>query len=143
MAVNDPFNLQRFVTAQDPHYGLVLAELRAGHKLGHWMWYIFPQLKGLGRSEDSMFFGISSRREAESYLEHPILSHRLRECSRLVICIADRSIVEIFGVTDACKFRSSMSLFARVAQHEQVFNDALQKYFAGEPDHRTLALLKD
>jgi uncharacterized protein (DUF1810 family) len=141
--LNDPFDLQRFEAAQDPQYKSVLEELRTGKKLGHWMWYIFPQLKGLGSSENSIFFGISSRKEAESYLDHPILNHRLKECSRLVVRIADRSIVEIFGATDACKFRSSMSLFARVAQHEQVFNDALQKYFAGEPDQRTLALLKD
>jgi uncharacterized protein (DUF1810 family) len=139
--VQDPFDVQRFVDAQNPVYDSVRRELRAGRKEGHWMWFIFPQLQGLGSSHMANAFGISSRREAAAYLNHPVLGPRLRECGELVNLIEGRSIGEIFGSPDDLKFRSSMSLFARVASDNQVFKDALLKYFGGEPDPRTLQLL--
>jgi uncharacterized protein (DUF1810 family) len=139
--VQDPFDLQRFVDAQNPVYDAVRGELRAGRKEGHWMWFVFPQLRGLGSSHMANAYGISSRQEAEAYLNHPVLGPRLRECGKLVNLIEGRSISEIFGSPDDLKFRSSMSLFARVASDHQVFEEALVKYFAGEPDPRTLRLL--
>ncbi len=140
-AVNDAYDLQRFVKAQNPVYEQVCAELRNGMKQGHWMWFIFPQLRGLGHSPTAIAFGISSRQEAEAYLEHPILGGRLRECSRLVNLVEGRSVHQIFGYPDDLKFKSSMSLFASVAQDNQVFKDALQKYFGGELDRLTLERL--
>src|SRR5579872_4597130 len=135
---SDPFNLQRFVNAQNPIYAGVCAELRDGRKRGHWIWFIFPQLRGLGSSAMANAFGISSRQEAKAYLDHPVLGWRLRECTRLVNLVEGRTIDEIFGYPDRLKFCSSMTLFARVASDNQVFNDALQKYFGGEPDPLTL-----
>ena len=139
--MDDPFDLQRFVDAQNPVYSQVCAELRGGQKTGHWMWFIFPQLRGLGSSEVATAFGISSRQEAEAYLRHPLLGVRLRECSQLVNLVEGRSIEQIFGYPDHLKFRSSMSLFANVAEDGRVFKDALAKYFAGEADPRTMKLL--
>jgi uncharacterized protein (DUF1810 family) len=146
--MNDLYDLKRFLDAQDPVYERVCAELRNGRKESHWMWFIFPQLRGLGSSQTAARFGISSRQEAEAYLEHPVLGPRLRECSSLVNLIEGRSIGQIFGYPDDLKFRSSMSLFASVASdnqvftsRNQVFRDALQKYFDGEPDPLTLARL--
>ena len=139
---NDPFDLQRFVDAQNPVYEQVRAELRRGQKAGHWMWFIFPQLRGLGYSHMAAKFGISSRQEAEAYLAHPILGPRLKECTRLVNLVKGSTIDEIFGHPDDLKFRSSMSLFASVAARDtQVFKDALQKYFGGELDDFTLQRL--
>ncbi len=135
------FDLQRFETAQNPVYDSVRAELRNGRKEGHWMWFICPQLRGLGHSHMAATFGISSRQEAEAYLNHPVLGPRLRECTRLVTLVEGRTIDRIFGYPDDLKFRSSMSLFSSVASDNQVFKDALQKYFAGELDPRTLQLL--
>jgi uncharacterized protein (DUF1810 family) len=140
-AAGDRFNLQRFVDAQQPQYSQVCAELRAGRKRSHWIWFIFPQMRGLGHSEMADFYGISSRQEAEAYLAHPVLGPRLRECTRLVTEAEGRSVDEIFGFPDNLKFRSSMTLFANVAGETQIFRDALQKYFDGQPDERTLALL--
>lgn len=137
--VNDPFGLDRFVTAQNPVYEEVLAELRDGRKRGHWMWFIFPQLRGLGHSQMAAAFGIASRQEAEAYLNHPVLGTRLRECTRLVNLVEQRSITEILGYPDDLKFRSSMTLFDRVASGNQLFNAALEKYFAGERDPLTLS----
>lgn len=137
--VNDPFGLDRFVTAQNPVYEEVLAELRDGRKRGHWMWFIFPQLRGLGHSRMAAAFGIASRQEAEAYLNHPVLGTRLRECTRLVNLVEQRSITEILGYPDDLKFRSSMTLFDRVASGNQLFNAALEKYFAGERDPLTLS----
>jgi uncharacterized protein (DUF1810 family) len=139
--VNDPFDLERFVSAQNPVYARVLEELRNGGKQGHWMWFIFPQLRGLGSSQLATAYGISSRQEAEAYLNHPILGPRLRECTRLVNLVEGRSIDRIFGHPDDLKFRSSMSLFASVASGNHIFKDALQKYFGGEPDPLTLERL--
>ncbi len=139
--MEDPHDLQRFVTAQDPVYDQVCAELRNGRKQSHWIWYIFPQLRGLGHSQTAAAFGIASREEAEAYLRHPVLGERLRECTRLVNMVQGRSVSQIFGYPDDLKFRSSMTLFSIVTPDNQVFKDALQKYFGGEPDRLTLERL--
>ena len=136
--MNDPFDLERFVTAQAPVYDAVCAELRGGQKQGHWMWFIFPQLRGLGSSPMAEKFGISSRQEAAAYLAHPILGPRLRECTGLVNLIDGRSVEQIFGYPDDLKFRSSMTLFRAVADDDRIFNYALEKYFDGEPDPLTV-----
>ena len=138
---SDPFDLQRFVDAQNPVYEEVRAELRNGRKRGHWIWFIFPQLRGLGSSDMATVYGIASRQEAEAYLPHPVLGPRLTECTRLVNLVEGRAIDRIFGYPDDMKFRSSMTLFASVAADDQVFRDALQKYFDGEPDPLTLERL--
>jgi uncharacterized protein (DUF1810 family) len=136
--MNDPFDLQRFVSAQNPVYDCVCDELRRGQKQGHWMWFIFPQLRGLGSSAMATKFGISSRQEAEAYLHHPILGPRLEECTRLVNLIEGRSSENIFGYPDDLKFRSSMTLFRIVAADKRIFNYALEKYFEGQADPRTI-----
>lgn len=136
--MTDLFDLQRFVNAQNPVYQQVCAELRAGRKESHWMWFIFPQLRGLGFSQLATAFGITSRQEAEAYLEHPVLGPRLRECTGLVNLIEGRSIRQILGYPDDLKFRSSMTLFARLTPGDGVFGDALQKYFGGVLDSLTL-----
>lgn len=135
------FDLQRFVDAQDPVFEDVLLELRRGDKEGHWMWFIFPQISGLGSSAMSQRFAISSRAEAEAYLAHAVLGPRLIRCTKLVNAVESRSAERIFGPVDAMKFRSSMTLFREAAPAGSVFNEALKKYFAGEPDTRTLQLL--
>lgn len=139
--MKDPHNLKRFLEAQNPLYSRVKAELRSGQKTGHWMWFIFPQLRGLGRSPMANEYGISSREEALAYLQHPILGERLRECTRLVHSVEGRSVNEIFGYPDDLKFRSSMTLFANVSPQDQIFKHALEKFFEGEPDRLTLQLL--
>ncbi len=140
-SMNEPYDLQRFVDAQDPIFGQVCAELRAGRKKTHWMWFVFPQLKGLGHSETARKFAIDSRQEAEAYLMHPILGARLRNCTQLVIEVEGRSIEGIFGYPDDLKFHSSMTLFASTTAENQIFKDALQKYFASEPDRLTIERL--
>ena len=137
----DSYNLQRFVDAQDSVFGQVCDELRAGRKQSHWMWFIFPQLRGLGSSEMANYYGISSLPEAEVYLAHPVLGPRLRQCTRLVIEVEGRSIDQILGYPDNLKFRSSMTLFASTSSENLLFKDALQKYFGGKPDQATLQLL--
>jgi uncharacterized protein (DUF1810 family) len=136
--MNDPFDLQRFVDAQDPVFADVCAELRRGRKEEHWMWFVFPQLRGLGFSPMARKYGIASRAEAEAYLAHPILGPRLRKCTGLANQVEGRSIDEIFGYPDNLKFHSSMTLFAQVALDNGVFVQAIQKYFSGEYDRRTL-----
>ena len=136
------YNLQRFVDAQQPVIDSVLAELRQGRKYGHWIWFTFPQLKGLGHSANSDFYGISSVDEATAYLRHPVLGPRLIECTQLVNAIDGYSAEDIFGDIDAMKFRSSMTLFAKAAPDNQVFVDALTKYFAGEFDPLSVARLQ-
>jgi uncharacterized protein (DUF1810 family) len=138
---SDPYDLQRFADAQSGVSDQVQQELRQGCKRGHWMWFVFPQFKGLGHSRLAQKFAISSIGEAQAYLNHPVLGPRLRECTRLVTLIEGRSIDDIFGYPDNLKFRSSMTLFARATPDNQVFLDALQKYFAGEFDGSTLKLL--
>jgi len=139
--MGDRFQLQRFLDAQQPVYAAVLSELRAGRKRSHWMWFIFPQVAGLGHSATSKTFAVSSLTEAAAYLAHPTLGPRLRECAALVAGIDGRSVDEIFGHPDDLKFRSSMTLFARAAPGEPIFDACLQKYFGGEPDPQTVALL--
>lgn len=141
VAMDDPFQLQRFVDAQQPVYETVLGELRAGRKRSHWMWFIFPQVAGLGHSMMARKFALSSLHEAAAYLAHPVLGRRLRECSVQVAGIEGRSIAEIFGYPDDMKFRSSMTLFAQVSPEEPIFAACLQKYFGGDPDPQTLARL--
>jgi uncharacterized protein (DUF1810 family) len=138
---NDPFNLERFVEAQNPCFERVRSELREGKKRGHWIWFIFPQIKGLGHSPMAQKFAISSREEAEAYLAHPILGPGLRECTELVNSIEGRSLGEIFGHPDDLKFRSCMTLFAQATQDNQIFVDALQKYCEGKFDPLTLERL--
>jgi uncharacterized protein (DUF1810 family) len=139
--MNDPFDLQRFVNAQNPVFEQVCSELGRGRKEGHWMWFIFPQLEGLGHSWMASKFGISSRDEAEAYLKHSILGPRLKECTRLVNFVEGRSIEQIFGYPDNLKFRSSITLFSCVEPDNADFVTALQKYFGGEPDRLTLERL--
>jgi uncharacterized protein (DUF1810 family) len=135
----DPFNLQRFVDAQAPIYDSVRRELTAGRKQSHWMWFIFPQIAGLGQSAMSHRFAIASLDEARAYLAHPILGERLRECARLALAAEVASARDLFGSIDAIKFRSSMTLFARVSPAGSVFKRCMDKYFADDPDPATLA----
>jgi uncharacterized protein (DUF1810 family) len=139
--MDDPHDLHRFIAAQDPVYERVLEELRKGQKRTHWIWFIFPQLRGLGYSQMASRYGIASRTEAEAYLAHAILGPRLRECTELVNQVEGRTIDQIFGYPDDLKFRSSMTLFASVAEDKGVFEEALRKYFAGEMDPLTLGRL--
>ena len=138
---NDPYDLQRFVDAQDPVYERVCGELRNGRKQSHWMWYIFPQIAGLGHSAMAQRYAISSLQEAEAYLGHPVLGPRLRECTRLMAEVEGRSALEILGPPDDMKFRSCLTLFNRAAPNDPVFRDALRKYFNGLEDARTLERL--
>jgi uncharacterized protein (DUF1810 family) len=140
--MSDPFSLQRFVDAQNQVYDKVCSELRDGRKKSHWMWFVFPQIEGLGSSPLARKFAISSLAEAAAYLAHPILGPRLTECSRLVNLVEERPIELIFGYPDDLKFRSSMTLFAHATPDNQVFTDTLQKYFDGEFDPATLARLQ-
>ena len=137
--MSDPFKLQRFVDAQDAMgvYGEAVRELRNGQKQSHWMWFIFPQIAGLGRSPTAQHFAISGLAEAEAYLAHPVLGPRLVECARALTAHPGKSAVEILGPVDAQKLQSSMTLFAQAAPHERVFGDVLDQYFAGEADDGT------
>lgn len=135
------FDLQRFVDAQAPAYSTVVAELRAGSKRSHWIWFIFPQLAGLGRSPTAARFAISSLAEAQAYLDHDVLGPRLRECTRLVNAIEGRSVDDIFGWPDNLKVRSSMTLFARATADNAEFVRLLEKFYGGQQDPATVALL--
>jgi uncharacterized protein (DUF1810 family) len=137
----DPFDLQRFVDAQQPVYAQVLAELRAGRKTSHWMWFIFPQIRGLGASPMARHYAIASLEEARAYLAHELLGPRLMECSALVAAVSGRSAHQIFGSPDDMKFRSSMTLFAHAAADAAVFIECLAKYYGGVEDEATLARL--
>jgi len=139
----DPYDLQRFVDAQDDVYEQVCAELRDGRKASHWMWFVFPQLRELGRSATALKFGIASLEEACAYLRHPVLGPRLKECTSLATRIDGRSITAIFGSPDDLKFRSCMTLFQCAAPEEKIFGAALQKFFGGVPDTLTLELLTE
>ena len=140
--MSDIYNLQRFFEAQNQVYEDVLHELGTGQKHGHWMWYIFPQIKGLGLSTVAQRYAISCQQEAEAYLEHSVLGSRLRQCTQLVINVEGRSIEQIFYCPDNLKFRSSMTLFMNSTADNQIFKDALQKYFEGRPDQLTLDILR-
>lgn len=142
-ASTDPFNLQRFVDAQDAHgtFERSLAELTRGRKVTHWMWYVFPQMRGLGRSGAATHYGIQSRGEAAAYLAHPVLGPRLLQCAEAVLGVAGRSALQIFGSTDVLKLRSSATLFAQVAPADSRFEQILSRYYDGAVDDRTLALM--
>jgi uncharacterized protein (DUF1810 family) len=137
----DRFDLQRFVEAQAPIYAQVCQELRAGRKESHWIWYIFPQIAGLGQSPTSVRFAISSLDEASAYLSHPILGPRVKECATLAFNVEGKTARQIFGGIDELKFRSSMTLFMKAAPEAAVFQQCLDKYFGGDPDPATLAKL--
>lgn len=139
---NDPYNLARFVREQDRVYSLALSEITAGRKHSHWMWYVFPQFLGLGRSETSVAFAIKSSAEAEAYLAHPLLGPRLIECCEALLSLDGLSAQDIFGSPDDLKLRSSLSLFAAESPSGSVFHRTLEKYFMGRPDARTLDLLR-
>jgi uncharacterized protein (DUF1810 family) len=141
MAAADPHNLQRFIDAQHPIYGQVREELQAGQKESHWMWFIFPQIKGLGSSPAAQKYAIEDLDEAKAYIDHPLLGFRLRECTQLVNAVNDRSIEEIFGYPDHLKFHSSITLFAQSQPSDNLFAAVLAKYFHGELDRRTLEQL--
>jgi uncharacterized protein (DUF1810 family) len=139
--MTDIYNLRRFLDAQERIYHTVLAELRAGRKSSHWIWFIFPQIAGLGRSNMAQQFAIVSLDEAKSYLQHPLLGQRLRECTQLVLDVNGRSAEEIFGYPDHLKFRSCLTLFLTAATDIALFKAALLKYFDGRPDQSTLDIL--
>lgn len=142
MAQDDRFALSRFVAAQDPVFDTVIAELRAGRKESHWMWFVFPQLRALGRSPTAKFYGIGSLDEARAYLDHPVLAGRLAEAVDAVLAVEGRSVHDIFGSPDDLKFRSSMTLFDEAAGgSERRFRLALERFFASEPDRHTLELI--
>ena len=134
-------DLERFVAAQDGVYDGALRELRAGRKTGHWIWFIFPQLVGLGRSEMSRFYGIASLEEARAYMDHPLLGLRLRECVGAVLATSGVTAEQIFGSLDAMKVRSSMTLFHRAAPDEPLFAEMLERFYGGVADEATDALL--
>ncbi|MBW7968345.1 DUF1810 domain-containing protein [Bradyrhizobium sp. BR 10289] len=138
--MTDPFGLDRFVQAQNPVFSAVRGELARGRKQSHWMWFVFPQVAGLGFSAMSQRYAIGSQAEAEAYLAHPVLGPRLIECTRLVLAVEGRTINAILGPPDDAKFRSSMTLFEAVSD-EPIFGDALTRYFAGERDAATLEIL--
>lgn len=139
--MNDEFDLQRFVDAQQDVYASVVRELGSGRKRTHWMWFIFPQIAGLGHSEMARRYAIASRAEATAYDAHPILGARLRECTQLVLNVSGSDISEILGHPDDMKFRSCMTLFCAVTSDNALFKQAIDQYFAGQLDGRTLEIL--
>jgi uncharacterized protein (DUF1810 family) len=137
----DPYNLQRFLDAQHSAYGQVRDELSAGQKESHWMWFIFPQIKGLGSSPTAQKYALTGIEEAKAYIDHSLLGFRLRECTQLVTGVNGRSIEDIFGYPDHLKFQSCMTLFAHASASDKLFIAALAKYFNGQEDRKTLELL--
>lgn len=137
----DPFDLQRFVEAQAPVFVDVLRELSAGAKRSHWMWFVFPQLRALGRSATAQHCGLTSLDEARAYWAHALLGPRLKTCTQCVLAVKGRSALQIFGLPDVLKFCSSMTLFERSVPQEPVFTEALEQFYAGQRDAQTLALL--
>jgi uncharacterized protein (DUF1810 family) len=140
--MSGPFDLQRFVDAQARVYETALAELTAGDKRSHWMWFVFPQIAGLGSSPTAQFYAIGSLAEAKDYLAHPVLGPRLRECTAAVLGHDDRTAHQVFGSPDDLKFRSAMTLFTEAAPDEPLFREALGKFFGGDPDPLTLEILR-
>ena len=140
---DDPYDLQRFVKAQDPVIDDVREELRSGRKRTHWMWFVFPQMEGLGESRMAQRYAIASRGQAEAYLNHPTLGPRLRECTEIVNGVEGRSANDIFGSPDDLKFRSSITLFEAVGDDPAPFRTALDRYYDGERDSKTLELLEN
>ena len=141
MTSSDPYNLQRFIDAQRASFAQVVKELEAGRKQSHWIWYIFPQIQGLGGSAMAQKYAIASLKEAKAYLDHPILGSRLRECTRLIIATKGSPIEDILSYPDNLKFHSSMTLFAQVTADNQIFLDALKKFFRAEFDMATIRAL--
>ena len=141
MSRSDPYNLQRFVDAQARDFASAYDELRRGRKRTHWIWYVFPQMKGLGSSDTAIMYGIGSAGEARAYLAHPLLGPRLLQATRLMIDLAPRSPTDVLGSPDDVKFRSCMTLFARVSAAPGVFQQALDALCAGSEDPRTVALI--
>jgi uncharacterized protein (DUF1810 family) len=141
MSTSDPFDLSRFVEAQDRVADAVTRELRSGRKQSHWMWFVFPQIRGLGSSPTAQRYAIGSLDEASAYLAHSVLGKRLREWTQTVLEVEGRSAEEIFGYPDYLKFRSSITLFSRVPSADPVFEKALEKYYGGKPDRKTLDIL--
>ena len=139
--MNDRYDLNRFVSAQSSSYDCVLTELKQGKKMSHWMWYIFPQIEGLGHSSTAKLFSIKSKNEVKAYLAHPILGERLKNCTQLVNDIEGHTANGIFGHPDDLKFRSSMTLFAYIEGNSSIFERVLSKYYAGKPDELTLEIL--
>jgi uncharacterized protein (DUF1810 family) len=144
MTIGDPYHLERFVAAQDADgtYRRALVELRAGRKTGHWMWFVFPQIAGLGQSETSRRYALASRAEAAAFLQHALLGPRLIECAHILEVSVALSAAEIFGPVDASKLQSCMTLFLRAAPTEPPFASILERYFAGVPDRNTDRLLR-
>jgi uncharacterized protein (DUF1810 family) len=140
--MSDPYDLQRFVRAQDANFESAREELRRSRKTSHWMWYVFPQIEGLGHSATSQKFAIKSRNEAVAYLAHPLLGTLLTECTNIVNALHGRTASEIFGSPDDMKFRSSMTLFHEVSPGTDMFKEALVKYFGGKADPRTLERMR-
>jgi uncharacterized protein (DUF1810 family) len=143
VAMSDPFRLQRFVDAQDDAgtYAGALRELRNGYKRGHWMWFVFPQIAGLGRSATAQLYAISGTAEAAAYLAHPVLGPRLLECARALTELIETDAVQVLGDIDAQKLQSSMTLFSEVAPEERVFQDVLDHFFDGKRDSGTISRL--
>ena len=139
--MDDPHDLQRFVAAQNPVWARVRDELARGAKASHWMWFVFPQHEGLGRSATARRYGIASRAEALAYAQHPVLGPRLAECTERVLAVDGKTALQIFGSPDELKFRSSMTLFEQVWPQQTAFARALDKYFGGERDARTIGLM--
>ncbi len=138
---DDPYDLDRFVQAQKGDYARALSEIGSGRKRSHWMWYIFPQYEGLGFSPTSQRYAIKSVKEAEAYLEHPVLGPRLAECAAAALVVEGRSASEIFGSPDDMKLRSSATLFAHISPPGSVFARLLERFFHGQPDQKTLDLI--
>lgn len=139
----DPFDLRRFIEAQEPVIATVRLELEAGKKRTHWMWFVFPQVRGLGASAMAQRFALASKPEAAAYLAHSVLGPRLIDCTRLAIASGAASANDLFGSPDDLKFRSSMTLFAAFTEAPAIFSEALARFYDGVPDHRTLELLHD
>jgi uncharacterized protein (DUF1810 family) len=141
-SVSDPYDLERFVAAQQGVYESALDQLRAGRKTGHWMWFVFPQIQGLGMSPMSQRYAIASPAEARAYVDHPVLGERLAECARVLIELGGNDAEAVFGGIDAIKLRSSMTLFARVLGDDSIYYGVLDQYFGGNPDPQTDARLR-
>jgi uncharacterized protein (DUF1810 family) len=141
--MNDLFNLERFVTAQKSVYSTVIEELESGRKISHWMWFIFPQIEGLGRTQMAKLYAIKSLDEAKAYVSHPLLGKRLQECINLVLDIDGKSANAVFGYPDDLKFKSSMTLFLVAVPHIDLFQRAINKYYDGQRDQVTIQILND
>jgi len=140
--MNDRFELSRFIDAQGPVYSRVLEELRAGRKTSHWMWFVFPQVHGLGQSDMAQRFALSGAAEARAYLDHPVLGPRLKECVKTLLMHDDKSALQILGSPDDIKLRSCLTLFIAIAPEAPVFQQALDRFYSGQADGRTLELLR-